>query len=451
MIGPRSHPVTRRHPASSRGVATLFVLFAIGLTAIVLLGVQSTSFRQAGAGREALATARARWAARGGLEAAIARLAHTVEAGEVPSAYSTQASLSAVSTGELDGARFVVEHVDDGTLSQGPADAHARVNINRMSLEDLMELSGMTEDVAAAILDWIDEDEDVSDLGAEASAYIKADTRYEPRNAPIRSLFELDLIRGIDPVDVRGEDWNLNGVLDPNEDDGDLTFPPDDRDGVLDAGWSALITTESVDEGLAVSGLPRLQLPISAESAVMGRIDGLTPIQARVILRWSQQEGTSVNDFISTPLTSMAAQLNDPTLPAQAVVNLSDAQLRALIDEATMASPDDGPAPGRLNINTCSRESLRLVSVFRGPQGSGAADLLMFSRDANGGFTHIMDLSSLLNPQQIATVAQDLDVQSNAYVVTSRGVDINTGIESEIVATIERTALPIVITEMHTR
>ena len=37
------------------------------------------------------------------------------------------------------------------------------------------------------------------------------------------------------PEFVRGEDWNLNGRLDPNEDDGDISYPPDNSDGKLDA------------------------------------------------------------------------------------------------------------------------------------------------------------------------------------------------------------------------
>ena len=35
---------------------------------------------------------------------------------------------------------------------------------------------------------------------------------------------------------VYGEDANLNGLLDQNEDDGDQSFPPDNSDGQLDTG-----------------------------------------------------------------------------------------------------------------------------------------------------------------------------------------------------------------------
>lgn len=449
------NPVARTiptFPLRRRGVATLFVVLALSVSAVVLLSVQGSAFRQAGAGRRAVAEVRAKWAARAGLESCIARLGHVVEGGPTGSAFTASEDMIEVSSGSLEGVRWSIEHFFDGRTRVGPAGGHARVNVSRMTVEDLLELSGMTEDVAAAILDWVDDDDEVRDLGAESSAYIQAGREYVPRNGPIRSLFELDLIRGVDPADVRGEDWNLNGVLDPNEDDGDLTWPDDDSDGKLDAGWSAYITAESVDEGLAASGEPRLVLFEANEQAIIGRVEGLSRVQSRVILAWAKQEGALMTDFIQTPLTAMAAQLNDPTIPVQAVTELTDAALRDLLDEATLRDPDDGPAPGRLDLNTCSRDTLRFIGVFRSPQGSGAADLLIFRRDQlAGGFTHIMDLADIMSPQQVAAVAADLDVQTNSYVVTSRGIDTTTGIEVEVVATIERTAQPITITEYHIR
>jgi len=39
-----------------------------------------------------------------------------------------------------------------------------------------------------------------------------------------------------------GEDTNLNGVLDPNENDGDVSLPTDNRDGRLDAGLLEYVT-----------------------------------------------------------------------------------------------------------------------------------------------------------------------------------------------------------------
>jgi len=44
-----------------------------------------------------------------------------------------------------------------------------------------------------------------------------------------------------------------------------------------------------------------------------------------------------------------------------------------------------------------------------------------------------------------------LDVRSNVFVVTSRGTDTGTGLEVEIVATIDRSTLPVLIKEIRLR
>ena len=55
--------------------------------------------------------------------------------------------------------------------------------IDNIAVSLLMALPGMTEDIAAAILDWIDEDEEIRDPnGAEAEYYLGLDSPYEPTN-----------------------------------------------------------------------------------------------------------------------------------------------------------------------------------------------------------------------------------------------------------------------------
>ena len=112
-----------------------------------------------------------------------------------------------------------------------------------------------------------------------------------------------------------------------------------------------------------------------------------------------------------------------------------------------MNDPDLGPAPGKVNLNTVRREVLDYVTLFR--DNPGQADTVIFIRDNQpGGFVNIIDLLEVTTPQDVAELWSDVDVTSNAYVVTSVGRDLSTGIEVEIRATIDRTRLPIVISEM---
>ena len=431
-----------------QGFATLVVLLAMSIATVVLVGLQSSAFRQAAAGREAVARVRAHWAARGAIEAQIAALGKHTEDGDNSAAFLLYDDMDAMSSGELEKAEFDIIHDQFGDTEPGVEDAHAKINVNRMTMDDLMELEGMSEDTAAAIGDWIDEDDLVRELGAEKGYYGQLPSPYEPRNGWIRSLRELELVAGVDAQYVRGEDWNLNGRLDPNEDDRDATWPPDDGDGELDAGWSAIITAESIDEGAAYSGGERLNLLFADERELLSRVEELEPLQARVIMDYANRPDVRLEDLISTPLSLVAASVVGLGAPPGAVTNLNGDQLAKLLEETTIFDPDEGPVPGRVNVNTVDRETLGYMTSVP----AGLADQIVFVRDARPeGFVSLLDLLDVMGPQALTQLSIFLDVRSTAFVVSARGRDVNTGIEVDVVATIDRSTLPIVITELSVR
>ena len=53
------------------------------------------------------------------------------------------------------------------------------------------------------------------------------------------------MVRGMTGPILFGEDWNRNGILDANENDGDTSFPPDNGDGQLDRGLYPFLTVWS--------------------------------------------------------------------------------------------------------------------------------------------------------------------------------------------------------------
>jgi len=126
--------------------------------------------------------------------------------------------------------------------------------------EVLMGLPGMTEEIADCILDWIDDDDDVRDFGAEFDYYDGLGMPGAPRNGPIASLDELLKVKGIDSWLLYGEDANRNGLLDPNEDDGEARPPADDADGILTLGWNALLSTTAREVNLRADGSEKLNV-----------------------------------------------------------------------------------------------------------------------------------------------------------------------------------------------
>ncbi|HID21409.1 MAG TPA: hypothetical protein EYP14_03300, partial [Planctomycetaceae bacterium] len=62
------------------------------------------------------------------------------------------------------------------------------------------------------------------------------------------------------PELLYGEDANRNGLLDPNEDDGDVSPPDDNADGVLDRGWVAYLTAYSRESNRRADGSEKINL-----------------------------------------------------------------------------------------------------------------------------------------------------------------------------------------------
>ena len=77
----------------------------------------------------------------------------------------------------------------------GLEDESSRLNLNMLIEADkvlpgsgrtlLMGLPGMTEEIADAILDYMDEDDEVREFGAEINEYTGLDPPYEPKNGPL--------------------------------------------------------------------------------------------------------------------------------------------------------------------------------------------------------------------------------------------------------------------------
>ena len=160
---------------------------------------------------------------------------------------------------------------DSGNLAgvrYGLEDESTRLNLNTLLMAEkqlpdagrtlLMALPGMTEDVADAILDWIDTDEEPRELGAEVEYYSSLTPPYAPKNGPLETVEELLLVRGVTPQLLFGADVNRNGALDPHETAGQGANI--DSEATSPCGWSAYLTLYSLERNVRPDGTPRVYL-----------------------------------------------------------------------------------------------------------------------------------------------------------------------------------------------
>lgn len=149
---------------------------------------------------------------------------------------------------------------DKEDVRYGLTDEAGKVNINSIGAEGLAKLPNMTPQLVDALMDFIDQDSEARPEGAEQEYYDQLPKPYLIRNGPLNTIEELLLIKGFTGRIVYGEDANMNTLLDPNEDDGDESFPPDNNDGELDGGLFEVATTATFGPAIDSIGQPQLNL-----------------------------------------------------------------------------------------------------------------------------------------------------------------------------------------------
>lgn len=158
---------------------------------------------------------------------------------------------------------------DDGNpdgFRYGLHDESAKLNLNVLPLLDnyppggagrqlLMSLPEMNEEIADAILDWLDDDDEIRDFGAESSYYSSLSPPYECKNGPMDSLDELLLIRGVTPQLLFGSDVNRNGIIDLVESQDESQLGSE-----MKLGWINYLTLYSKESNLNEEGLVRINI-----------------------------------------------------------------------------------------------------------------------------------------------------------------------------------------------
>ena len=465
------HVRALKHYAPRKGVVTIMVIWAIAIASIVVAATQILAFREATLGRECISRVQARWAARAGVETMIAIMEWHNSNPDPEDALALTRDLESNAFGEVETGTWDIRHFIDGQEWAGPMDENSKLNINVATRMQLLELPNITQDVVDSIYDWRDADNEPQQLGAEADYYRNRGLGYEPRNGNFRSIAELELVAGAWPQYLRGEDWNLNGRLDPNEDDGKRTMPDDNANGKLEAGWSQYLTASTRPVTKSASGQPRLDLRKANSEELMTRT-GMDATQAAAILTYAKVGNARMAQILSVPLSqltgsrtagaagagaaganrtgrSSAGQPRGAATPAAAstVKNLDNKQLTLVLNECSLDDTRTSQAnAGKVNLNTASRALLRDILQL----DTRYADSILSRRiSKQSGLLSLADIVDLpgATQEQLLILGQVADVTSSVYMISSRGRATTSGAEAEIVVMVDRSESPVRILE----
>ncbi len=216
----------------------------------------------------------------------------------------------------------------------------------------LMRLPGVTEEIADSLLDWMDEDSEPREYGAEDEYYSTLDPPYYTKNGIPDSIDELLLVKGITPKLLYGVDWNRNGVVDIGEPDESSLEEFDVSDGSLNLGLAALLTVDSRESNVTPDG----------EAKINVNMDDLEELRTLLEERFSEHQDwvdyiISYRQKTSTSTTGGApSALSGALGGAAGGASGSGTKINSLLD-LVQSSSSTGTATGGTGGNNAGSDS----------------------------------------------------------------------------------------------
>jgi competence ComEA-like helix-hairpin-helix protein len=315
-----------------------------------------------------------------------------------------------------------------GTIHEGSGiiygitDEESRLNVNHASPDELRKLDRIDPEAVTAI------------------------TGYRERVNLFRTTRELLIVRGVPPELLLGEDVNQDGFLDLEE--------GENRDGLLDAGWSGMLTVHSEARNLNASGNARVNLQ-EADENELSAIPGITADLAAAIVEHRNQnrfesladlldvrrvsrenqpgpresgraEAAAVPQFVPTrppQATSPGAQTGSPPSAPRGQPLISEDLLMDIADQVTTNSERN--QPGAVNINTAGANVLACLPGM----DANLAQAIISYRQSNGFFENAAWLLRVpgMNRQIFKQVAPRVSTRSETFRIFSEGIVPSSG------------------------
>jgi DNA uptake protein ComE-like DNA-binding protein len=225
--------------------------------------------------------------------------------------------------------------------------------LNTATKDMLQGLPGVTEAIAAAIVDWRDQDSEAEAYGAEDETYSRKDIPYRAKNGDFESVDELLLVEGVDEELLYGKDRNQNGVIDPWEDD-------DSSVDDADLGIWHLVTVSSAE-------------PNTQSNSQGGQQSGKTNVT----------ETQSLRSYLSQTFGAEKANQAVSAAPYGSVLEfgarsgLTREEFKQV--EANLTASDEDVVKGLVNVNVAPRAVLRCLPGV----GDDGAEKIVSYRTAN--------------------------------------------------------------------
>jgi DNA uptake protein ComE-like DNA-binding protein len=317
---------------------------------------------------------------------------------------------------------------ESGEVVYGISDEESRLNVNYAAAEDMAKLPGMTPEIVAAIMDWRDEDHNVSPGGAEAEYYTSLKPPYLPRDGTIQTTRELLMVRGISNQLLLGDGENFPDLPDTNE-------PPAEASQTIgDRGWDEFLCVSGWAINVDAAGDDRVNAQ-SADEKTLSGVKGITQEIARAIVAYRGQNQLQT----LADLLDVTARQNQPGQTGQnqgqqagpKVIN-EDLFLE-IADDVCVDSAKQQPGP--VNINTANAQVLTCLPGMT-PE---VAQALVSYRRSIGFFPNVAWL--LKTPGMTRDIFKQMvgrvTARSDTFRIISEGKVASSGARQRIMAVVQ--------------
>jgi type II secretory pathway component PulK len=334
--------------------------------------------------------------AQGAADAAISYALAMLAAGEESRVSYGASPFEAMEVGD---ARFWILRPnlsDHRNYEFGLVDEGGKINLNEVSLETMLKLPGMTSELANSIIDWRDENEEVTSGGAESEYYLLLADPYQCKNAPLETVEEVLLIKGGSLKLLYGEDTNRNGILDWNENDGNNSPPDDNSNGRLDPGFFNYVTIHSYEINVDSEGQERVNVNRGQNRGRLARI-----LEA---------------EFGQTKTLQILANIPTAPIPFENIIHyyqvsgMEYADFSKIIDRVTV----DGRQriTGRINVNNAPEEVLLCLPEL---EQSDVESLIRKRSQSDTNLDSVLWVTQVLDPDKARAIGSYITTQSFQY------------------------------------
>jgi DNA uptake protein ComE-like DNA-binding protein len=281
----------------------------------------------------------------------------------------------------------------------------SKLNLNTATLEMLESLPSMTSELAAAIIDWRDTNMEITPNGAESQHYLLLDDPYNCKNGAFETVEELRLVMGGDWDVLYGEDTNRNGILDPNENDGDKSPPDDNADGNLDFGILEYLTVYSKEPNQRTDGSSRINIRTQRQELMTLFRDTFGEERANQL---QQAAGGNLQNVRSV-------------LEFYILSRMTSAEFAQVEDALTVS--DEQTITGLVNINTAPSQVLACLPGM--DQGTAEKLVSARSQKSNDDMKSLSWVTEVLEREQCINAGPYVTTRSFQFSADLSAVGIN--------------------------